>query len=129
MPCYHGVDRLVPFRADQPLPPAECDLEVMELAHALRLRPEAAPPPYLVPEEPVSEARQRRTRWLRIWPGHSGDRCVFWWSSGQDWRWMDERRDGPWYPRMRLHRQGEAGSWAEPRQEVRRDLERALPRE
>ena len=59
MPCYHGVDRLVPFRADQPLPPAECDLEVMELAHALRLRPEAAAPPYLVPEEPVSEARQR----------------------------------------------------------------------
>lgn len=40
-----GVDRWVPFRPAHPEPPAEVDLEVMDLAHALRLPPPA--PPYL----------------------------------------------------------------------------------
>jgi hypothetical protein len=39
--------RLTPFNQAAPSPPAECDLEIMELSHALRLPPEAAPPPYL----------------------------------------------------------------------------------
>ncbi len=42
-----SVDRLIPFRPDAPAPPAECDIEIMELAHALRLPPKAAPPTWL----------------------------------------------------------------------------------
>ena len=40
-----GPDRLAPFRPDAPLPPSECDMEVMELAHLLRMAP--GPAPYL----------------------------------------------------------------------------------
>jgi hypothetical protein len=29
-----------------------------------------------------------------------------------DWRWMLERSDSPWYPGMRLFRQGEPGGWS-----------------
>ena len=39
-----GLDRVVPFVLDKPLPPAECSIEIMELPHALRLGPEAVPP-------------------------------------------------------------------------------------
>lgn len=43
-----GPDRLIPFVLDAPLPEAACDIEIMELPHALRLPPEAvARPPYL----------------------------------------------------------------------------------
>lgn len=28
-----------------------------------------------------------------------------------DWRWMDGRHDSPWYPTMRLFRQGRPGAW------------------
>jgi Flp pilus assembly protein TadD len=28
-----------------------------------------------------------------------------------DWRWMRDREDSPWYPAMRLLRQGEPGNW------------------
>ena len=42
-----GMDRLLAFRLDCPARPAECDVEIMELAHALRLGPEAAEAPYL----------------------------------------------------------------------------------
>lgn len=30
-----------------------------------------------------------------------------------DWRWLLERRDNPWYPSMRLFRQGKSGDWPE----------------
>ncbi len=40
-----GPDRLAPFRPDAPLPPSECDIEIMELAHVLRVAP--GPAPYL----------------------------------------------------------------------------------
>lgn len=30
-----------------------------------------------------------------------------------DWRWMLERSDSPWYPTLRLFRQGRDGDWAE----------------
>jgi hypothetical protein len=39
--------RLVPFDPNDPLPPSECDLEIMDLAFALRSRPGDRPPPYL----------------------------------------------------------------------------------
>ena len=42
-----GPDRLIPFQQDDPAPPSECDLEIMEVAHALRLAPD--PAPYLLP--------------------------------------------------------------------------------
>lgn len=40
-----GPDRLIPFEPAHPLPPSECDIEIMELAHALRVAP--GPAPYL----------------------------------------------------------------------------------
>jgi hypothetical protein len=42
-----GIDRLVPFDPAAALPRAECDIEITELAFALRERPSRAPPPYL----------------------------------------------------------------------------------
>jgi hypothetical protein len=42
-----GPDRWVAFDPAAPLPPMQCDLEIMELAHALRLPPAAIAPPYL----------------------------------------------------------------------------------
>ncbi len=42
-----GIDRLLRFRPEAPGAPAERDVEIMELAHALRLGPDAAKPPYL----------------------------------------------------------------------------------
>ncbi len=38
-----GPDRVVPFRPDAPTPAPECCVEIMELAHALRLAPNGAP--------------------------------------------------------------------------------------
>lgn len=43
-----GPDRLIPFRPEAPAPLSDCDIEIMELAHALRLVPNGAP--YLVAE-------------------------------------------------------------------------------
>jgi hypothetical protein len=48
-----GPDRLVPFRVAEPLPPSACDIEIMELSHALRLLPEAVPPPPYLPVTPA----------------------------------------------------------------------------
>jgi hypothetical protein len=42
-----GVGRVVAFDPAHPLPPAECDVEIMELAFALRGSPAHFPPPYL----------------------------------------------------------------------------------
>jgi hypothetical protein len=44
--------RPIPFDPAAPTPPAECDIEIMELAYALRLPPDAAPPPYLTAPRP-----------------------------------------------------------------------------
>jgi hypothetical protein len=41
------ADRIVGFEPARPLPPAECDVEIMELSFALRAPPAAFPPPYL----------------------------------------------------------------------------------
>ena len=41
---------------------------------------------------------------------------------GQDWRWMTEDVQTPWYPSMRLYRQGEDNDWAGPLQKAGADL-------
>jgi tetratricopeptide (TPR) repeat protein len=38
------------------------------------------------------------------------------------WRWLDLRRDSPWYPGLRLYRQRRAGDWDSVIAEVTRDL-------
>jgi ADP-heptose:LPS heptosyltransferase len=44
---FPGVDRLIPFDPARPSPQSECDLEIMELAFALRAPPSKLPPPCL----------------------------------------------------------------------------------
>jgi len=41
-----------------------------------------------------------------------------------DWRWMDGREDTPWYPTMRLFRQGQAGDWESVIARVAQELKR-----
>jgi tetratricopeptide (TPR) repeat protein len=41
---------------------------------------------------------------------------------GQDWRWLTGRADTPWYPAMRLYRQGEDHDWAGPLADVGSDF-------
>jgi hypothetical protein len=51
----------VPFDVAAPSPPSACDIEIMELAHALRLPPDAVPPPYLSPPALAGEGRGEGT--------------------------------------------------------------------
>jgi tetratricopeptide (TPR) repeat protein len=39
-----------------------------------------------------------------------------------DWRWLLGRDDTPWYPTMRLYRQGRLGEWDEVLERIARDL-------
>jgi ADP-heptose:LPS heptosyltransferase len=39
------------------------------------------------------------------------------------WRWLDGRRDSPWYPTLRLYRQERPGDWDSVLAEVMRDLQ------
>jgi hypothetical protein len=39
-----------------------------------------------------------------------------------DWRWMTERNDSPWYPKLRLFRQRRARDWTSVFEEVRNSL-------
>jgi ADP-heptose:LPS heptosyltransferase len=41
-----------------------------------------------------------------------------------DWRWMLGREDTPWYPTMRLFRQGSRGDWAGVARRVAEELRR-----
>ena len=38
------------------------------------------------------------------------------------WRWLQDRSDSPWYPTLRLYRQGRPNDWPEAVARVRRDL-------
>jgi len=41
-----------------------------------------------------------------------------------DWRWLKDRQDSPWYPKvMRLFRQNNSGSWAAVIAEVKKALQ------
>jgi tetratricopeptide (TPR) repeat protein len=39
-----------------------------------------------------------------------------------DWRWLEERKDSPWYPTLRLFRQSHLGDWGAVLEEVRGKL-------
>jgi hypothetical protein len=39
-----------------------------------------------------------------------------------DWRWLLDRADSPWYPTMRLYRQGGPDRWADVIARVAHDL-------
>jgi tetratricopeptide (TPR) repeat protein len=41
---------------------------------------------------------------------------------GSDWRWMLDRRDSPWYPTAKLHRQPSVGDWQSAIDQVSADL-------
>jgi len=41
------------------------------------------------------------------------------------WRWLDGRRDSPWYPTLRLYRQSASGDWQAVIDAVARDLAKA----
>jgi len=34
-------------------------------------------------------------------------------SGASDWRWLIDREDSPWYPSLRLFRQGQVGDWSD----------------
>ena len=46
----------------------------------------------------------------------------------QDWRWLLEREDSPWYPSARLFRQPRMGDWDSVVERVRTELPRFSPR-
>ena len=41
---------------------------------------------------------------------------------GQDWRWLLERNDSPWYPSCRIFRQPSIGNWDEPLAQIENNL-------
>jgi tetratricopeptide (TPR) repeat protein len=45
-----------------------------------------------------------------------------------DWRWLRERRDSPWYPSVTLYRQRQLDQWDEVLGQVKHDLDGLLPR-
>jgi hypothetical protein len=44
-----------------------------------------------------------------------------------DWRWLMDREDSPWYPSVRLFRQGRAGDWESLITRVAKALQEMLP--
>jgi ADP-heptose:LPS heptosyltransferase len=39
-----------------------------------------------------------------------------------DWRWLLDREESPWYPKMRLFRQREWGCWKEVFQQISEEI-------
>lgn len=60
--------------------------------------------------------------------GTLGRPCWMMLDIAPDWRWLQARRDTPWYPSMRLVRQERVGDWSAPLAIVRREIERGLAR-
>ncbi len=57
---FPGIDRLHPFDHAAPLPPSACDIEIMELAHLLRVEPDTLAPAagtLRIPDHLVAAAR------------------------------------------------------------------------
>ncbi len=71
MALVGGADRIVPFDPASPLPPSACDIEIMELAHALRIVPD--PAPYLPRVSGlVSSSRDALASWRSIGTDRAG---------------------------------------------------------
>jgi tetratricopeptide (TPR) repeat protein len=49
-------------------------------------------------------------------------------SAAPDWRWLSGREDSPWYPTLRLFRQGRLGDWAGVFDRMAAELRRLVPR-
>jgi len=43
-----------------------------------------------------------------------------------EWRWLLERSDNPWYPTMRLFRQGTVGDWSDVFKRMKQELQRKV---
>ena len=43
-------------------------------------------------------------------------------STHSDWRWLEDRKDSPWYPSIRLFRQNQAGDWLTVIKQVKTEL-------
>ncbi len=70
-----GIDRLIAFDPAHPAPASDCDMEIMELASALRIEPAALPPPYLrTNPAPITSGRVIGLCWQA--GGWDGDRSV-----------------------------------------------------
>lgn len=69
----NGIE-FVPFDPAHPLPPAECDIEIMELAFALRMPPDAAPAPYF--GAPTTVPAQGRIGLCHMASSWDGERCI-----------------------------------------------------
>ena len=54
--------------------------------------------------------------------------CWMMLTTAPDWRWLQARRDTPWYPSVRLVRQERVDDWSAPLAVVRREIERGLDR-
>jgi hypothetical protein len=63
----------IAFDPAAPSPPSACDIEIMELGHALRLPPDAVPPPYLAPPPIAGGGRKEGARPLIGLCAQAGD--------------------------------------------------------
>jgi hypothetical protein len=66
----------VPFEPARPLPPADCDIEIMELAHALRITDVSVNADYLAPPVPRSDAAAPPPRPLQNGEGSGARRTT-----------------------------------------------------
>ncbi len=60
--------------------------------------------------------------------GALGRPCWMLLGTAPDWRWLQARRDTPWYPSMRLVRQEQPDDWERPLAMVRREIQSRLTR-
>jgi hypothetical protein len=65
---------LVPFDPAHPLKPADCDIEIMELAFALRMRPDEVQPPYL--RAPILQVAEGAIGLCHLASDWDAERCI-----------------------------------------------------